>query len=69
MNLPKLESVGAVITTEPNFFLYMIVWLGMSCLGVAFQCYILWHYKKTGKKLNPKIQEAVDNFEYGKSAD
>ena len=49
LNLPKLDSVGAVIGTEPNYFLYMGVWLAMSCIGVAFQCYVLWHYKKSGK--------------------
>ena len=55
LNLPKLEQVGAVNATEPNYYLYMGIWLCMSCLGVAFQCYILWYYKKTGKKVNPKI--------------
>ena len=69
LNLPKLDSVGAVIGTEPNYFLYMGIWLCMSCIGVAFQCYILWHYKKTGKRLSPKIQDAVDNFQYGKTAE
>ena len=49
--------------------MYMGIWLVMSCVGVASQCYILWYYKKTGKKINPKLQEAIDNFEYGRSAD
>ena len=69
LNLPKLQEVGAVIATEPNYFMYMGIWLVMSCVGVASQCYILWYYKKTGKKINPKLQEAIDNFEYGRSAD
>ena len=61
--------MGAVRATEPHYFLYMGIWLCISCFGVAFQCYILWYYKKTGKKLNPKLQEAVDKFGYGKTAD
>lgn len=69
LNLPKLQEVGAVWATEPHYFVYMGIWLCMSCVGVAFQCYILWYYKKTGKQLNPKLQEAVDNFKHGKTAD
>lgn len=49
VNLPSLLAAGAIIATEPNYFLYMGFWLVSSGFGVVFQCYILWYYKKTGK--------------------
>ena len=68
LNLPELVDAGAVNGTEPYFFLYMGIWLSMSCIGVVTQCYTLLYLKKSGKQLKPKLQEAVDKFEYGRSA-
>ena len=41
----------------------------MSSLGVFIQCMTLWHYKKTGKEIHPKLQDAVINFQYGRTAE
>ena len=68
LNLPKLVEMGAVTATEPNFYLLMGIWMSFSAIGVVFQCMILWYYKKTGKPVHPRLQEAVDKFEYGRSA-
>ena len=67
LNLPKLEEAGAIVTTEPYFFLYMLVWFLMAIIGVVTQCFTLWHFKRVGKQLRPKLQEAIDKFEYGKT--
>ena len=69
LNLPELQSIGAIVTTEPNFFLYMGVWLVCSTIGVAFQCMTLLYFKNRGKQLKPGLQEAVDNFRYGRTAE
>lgn len=69
LNLPKLVEIGAVTATEPSFYLYMTIWLSMSIVGVIFQCMILWYYKKSGKKLHPRLQEAVDKFQFGQTAE
>ena len=34
LNLPELVDAGAVVGIEPYFFLYMGIWLSMSCIGV-----------------------------------
>lgn len=68
LNLPELNKAGAVTGTEPYFYVYMGVWLVMSCIGVITQCYTLWYFKKSGKQLSPKVQEAIDKFEFGRSA-
>ena len=69
LNLPKLVQVGAVTAQEPYFYIYMTAWLCCSCIGVVMQCLILWHYKKTGKPVHPRIKEAVEKFEYGRTAE
>ena len=50
LNIAQLYMLGAVKSVENNFYLYMGVWLLMSTLGVACQCYSLWYFKKTGKE-------------------
>ena len=46
------------------------MWLLASCLGSAFQFWHLWHFKKKGKILKQRhLQEAIDKFEYGRTAE
>ena len=41
-----------------------------ACLGIVFQCWNLWHFKKKGKYLKKKsLQEAIDKFEFGRTAE
>ena len=47
----------------------MLAWACLSALGVACQCGLLWHLKKTGRRLHPALKAAVDSFEHGKTAD
>ena len=69
LNLPKLVYYGAVTRQEPYFYLYMSAWLFLSCIGMVMQCFILWYYKKTGKPLHPRLKEAVDAFDFGRTAE
>lgn len=62
LNLPNLVTIGAISDTESYFYIYMTVWICMSALGVVFQCYVLWHYKKSVKPMRPLLQEAVQAF-------
>ena len=55
LNLPALEQAGAVVKTEPNFYIYMIIWIAMSAFGVLFQCLILCYYKNSGKPVHFRI--------------
>ena len=54
LNLPKLYEVNAVRHVDNNFYLYIGMWALSSCLGIAFQCWHLWHFKKKGKVLKKK---------------
>ena len=70
LNLPRLYDVKAVRHVDSNFYMYIGMWALASCLGIAFQCWHLWHFKKKGKILKKKsLQEAIDKFEYGRTAE
>ena len=69
LNLPTLYNVGATTEIDSGFKLYMIGWICLSALGIVLQCLLLWHFKKTGKRLHPVMKEAVDSFEHGKTAE
>ena len=70
LNLPKLYEVGAIRFVDQNFYWYIGLWLLTACFGILFQCWHLWHFKKKGKVLKKQhLQEAIDKFEYGRTAE
>ena len=69
MNLPALEEAGAITEVQTSYYMYVGIWIILSALGTLFQCGFLWYYKSRGKQLHFRVQEAVDTFEYGRTAD
>ena len=70
LDLPDLYRKGAVDKSATSgFFIAIGSWMCISMIGAVFQFYILWYYKKTGKEIHPRLREAVETFEYGRTAE